>query len=127
MNQEKGEKAVSNAHQPLQLDALPGGAVAVFMESMSMAKLVELRTARQGRTRVPALLPVCGAPTLPEVVARLSAEHAKVDAELGAMKVSEWESPRCKALVNREQELRTTLTVLRGLTQQPLQIMEPGQ
>lgn len=115
---------MSNAHLPFQLDALPDGAAAVFMESMSMAKL---RTATQGWTRVPALLPVCGAPTLPEVIARLSAEHAKVDAELGAMKVSEWESPRCKALVNREQELRTTLTVLHGLTQQPVQITEPAQ
>ncbi|MBD9530613.1 hypothetical protein IB233_03065 [Comamonas sp. CMM01] len=127
MSQEEGEKAMCNTRQPFQLDPLPGGAVAVFMESMSMAKLAELRTARQGRNRLQPLLTVCGAPTLPAVVARLSAEHAQVDAELGAMKVSEWESPRCKALVNREQELRTTLTVLRGLTQQPMQITEPAQ
>lgn len=74
----------------------------------------------------PARIVACQATTLPVVVNRLSAEHAQVDAELGAMKVSEWESPRCKALVNREQELRIALTVLRSLTQQPLQIAEPA-
>ncbi|GEM_PF-6156749 len=78
-------------------------------------------------TNVPARITACQATTLPVVVNLLRAEHAQVDAELGAMKVSEWESPRCKALVNREQELRTTLTVLRGLTQQPVQITEPAQ
>lgn len=70
-------------------------------------------------------LVVCGAPTLPVVIKRLSAEQTALAAELNTMEPDAWLNARGRALVSREQELVTTLAVLRGLGQQPVQIAEP--
>lgn len=78
----------------------------------------------QGQT---AINSECQAPTLPEVMRRLSAEKALVSAELGCMPASEWSSKRCKELGNREQELFTTLDVLKRMTPMPHAIQEPKQ
>lgn len=118
---------MSDQLKHLQLDAPPGGAVAVFMESMSMAKLAELRTARQGRNRVPQIFAGCTAPALPYVIKYLTKEQIRIASELNSMEQEDLLSDQGRALTNREQELHTTLRVLHGLVQQPLQIMEPGQ
>lgn len=68
----------------------------------------------------------CHAPALPEVLRRLRAEKALVTAELSTMPPDAWLNVRGRALANREQELHTTLTVLRELTCQPVQIAEPA-
>ncbi len=114
------------ARLPLQLDARLGGAVAILMESMSM-KMAELRTARQGRNRAPRIFAGCTAPTLPYLIQHLTEEQIKVASELNSMEPDAWMTVQGRALANREQELHTTLRVLRGLVQHPLQIMEPGQ
>lgn len=74
---------------------------------------------------MPSQLVMCGAPTLPVVIKRLSAEQIALAAELNTMEPDAWLNARGRALVCREQELVTTLAVLRGLVQAPVQIEEP--
>lgn len=68
---------------------------------------------------------MCTAPTLPSLIKHLLKEKAAVVAELEAMAPDAWLNVRGRTLANREQELHTTLGVLRGLTPQPVQIEEP--
>lgn len=67
----------------------------------------------------------CTAPTLNYLIKYLTKEQIQIASELNAMEPDAWLNARGRALANREQELNTTLTVLRGLCQQPLQIQEP--
>lgn len=55
--------------------------------------------------------------TLPAVIQQLAGEHAQVTEELGRLPATEWLSKRGRELGNREQELFTTLDVLRRLAQ----------
>ena len=59
----------------------------------------------------------CCALTLPAVIQQLAAEQTKVAAELGRLPADAWLSNHGRALANREQELFTTLNVLRDMTQ----------
>jgi hypothetical protein len=110
---------------PLSVDPLPSDAVAVYVDSVLPAQIEELRIAMQQSACRQGLFVVCDAPTLPVVIKRLSAECAALAAELNTMEPDALLSVRGRALANREQELVTTLTVLRGLGQQPVQIQEP--
>lgn len=74
----------------------------------------------------PAIKSVCSAPTLPTVIQRLAAEKALIDAELQTMAPDAWLNARGRKLINREQELHTTLIVLAHMAQQPVQIQEPS-
>lgn len=67
----------------------------------------------------------CTAPTLPYLIKYLTKEQIQVASELNSMEPDAWLNAHGRALANREQELQTTLTVLRGLGQQPVQIQEP--
>ena len=67
----------------------------------------------------------CTAPALPYVIKYLAKERSQIAAELNAMAPDAWLNARGRALANREQDLHTTLAVLRGLGQQPVQIQEP--
>lgn len=75
---------------------------------------------------VAAIKTECAAITLPKLIQRLTAECEQVAAEVNAMEPDAWLNARGRALLNREQELNTTLVVLWGLTQQPVQIEEPA-
>ncbi|MEZ2739132.1 MULTISPECIES: hypothetical protein [Comamonas] len=68
----------------------------------------------------------CQALTLPAVIQRLTTEQAQVSAELSRMPADAWLNARGRALANREQELFTTLTVLRDMTKATFQIAEPS-
>lgn len=68
----------------------------------------------------------CTAPTLPYLIKFLTKEQIQIASELNAMEPDAWLNARGRALTNREQELHTTLSVLRGLGQQPMQIQEPA-
>ena len=54
---------------------------------------------------------------MPAVIQQLAGEHAQVTEELGRLPATEWLSKRGRELGNREQELFTTLDVLRRLAQ----------
>lgn len=71
--------------------------------------------------------PACTAPTLPYVIKYLTKEQIRIASELNSMEPDAWLNVQGRALANREQELHTTLRVLRGLVQQPVQITEPAQ
>lgn len=68
----------------------------------------------------------CQALTLPAIIRRLTAEQALVSAELSRLPADAWFNVRGRALANREQELFTTLHVLRDMTQATFQIAEPS-
>lgn len=57
----------------------------------------------------------CHMPTLEQVIKRLKAEKAMVEAELNRMPADAWFNVRGRRLCNREQELQTTLTVLKEI------------
>lgn len=57
--------------------------------------------------------------TLPYLIKYLQKEKSAVVAELEAMTPEAWLDSHGRALANREQELYTTLAVLRGLAQRP--------
>lgn len=67
----------------------------------------------------------CHMPTLEQVIKRLKAEKAMVEAELNRMPADSWFNVRGRELMNREQELHVTLGVLERLTTPPKQIEEP--
>lgn len=67
----------------------------------------------------------CQALTLPAVIQRLTTEKALVDAEISATPTDGLFNAKGWELINREQELHTTLTVLQRMTQTPMQIAEP--
>lgn len=67
----------------------------------------------------------CQMPSLAQVIKRLKAEAAMVNAELKSTPTDSLFNARGWHLINREQELHTTLTVLEGMTQQPKTIEEP--
>lgn len=67
----------------------------------------------------------CQALTLPAVIQRLTAEKALVEAEISTTPTDGLFNARGWQLINREQELHTTLTVLRAITCPPVQIVEP--
>ena len=74
----------------------------------------------------PAMKTECNAPTLPAVIHRLTAEKALIDAELKTMTPDAWLVARGRKLINREQELHTTLSVLKHMVALPsVQIQEP--
>jgi len=75
----------------------------------------------------PAASQACTAPTLPVLIRTLKAEQIQIASELNSMEPDAWMNVQGRALANREQELHTTLRVLSGLIQQPLQITEPVQ
>lgn len=54
-------------------------------------------------------------PTLEQVIKRLKAEKAMVEAALNRMPADAWFNVRGRELMNREQELQTTLTVLKEI------------
>lgn len=64
-------------------------------------------------------------PTLEQVIKRLKAEKAMVEAALNRMPADVWFNVRGRELMNREQELHITLGVLERLTTPPKQIEEP--
>lgn len=64
-------------------------------------------------------------PSLAQVIKRLKAEAAMVNAELQTMPPDAWLNVRGRNLANREQELHITLDVLQRMTQLPVQIQEP--
>lgn len=64
-------------------------------------------------------------PSLAQVIKRLKAEVAMVNAELQTMPPDAWLNVRGRNLANREQELHITLDVLQRMTQLPVQIQEP--
>lgn len=57
----------------------------------------------------------CYMPTLEQVIKRLKAEKAMVEAALNRMPADAWFNVRGRELMNREQELQTTLTVLKEI------------
>lgn len=57
----------------------------------------------------------CHMPTLEQVIKRLKAEKAMVEAALNRMPADAWFNVRGRELMNREQELQTTLTVLKEI------------
>lgn len=57
----------------------------------------------------------CHMPTLEQVIKRLKAEKAMVEAALNRMPADVWFNVRGRELMNREQELQTTLTVLKEI------------
>lgn len=63
-------------------------------------------------------------PTLLVLIERLKQEQIQIASELNSMEPDAWLNVQGSALVFREQELHTTLRVLCGLVQQPLQIEE---
>lgn len=67
----------------------------------------------------------CQMPSLAQVIKRLKAEAALVNAELKTTPTDSLFNARGWDLINREQELHTTLTVLERMTQQPIAIEEP--
>ena len=67
-----------------------------------------------------------GDPTLLVLIERLKQEQIQIASELNSMEPDAWLNVQGSALVFREQELHTTLRVLQGLVQQPLQIEEPA-
>ena len=70
----------------------------------------------------------CHMPNLKQVIERLAAEKDLVSSALGCMPYEKWPSTRCRELCNREQELHTTLDVLRRMTASQLQeIQEPSR
>ncbi|MDI9855228.1 hypothetical protein [Comamonas sp. 17RB] len=73
----------------------------------------------------PAANQACTAPTLPVLIRTLKADQIQIASELNSMEPDAWMNVQGRALANREQELHTTLRVLSGLIQQPLQIQEP--
>lgn len=78
------------------------------------------------RQHAPAAIKVeCQSPTLTYVMKYLVKEQTEIAAELETMEPDAWLNARGRALANREQELHTTLAVLRGLTRLPVQIQEP--
>lgn len=66
-----------------------------------------------------------GNPTLLVLIERLKQEQIQIASELEAMAPDAWLNVRGRALANREQDLHTTLAVLRGLAQKSVQIEEP--
>lgn len=68
----------------------------------------------------------CHALTLPAVIKRLTAEKALVEAEIATTPTDGLFNAKGWQLINREQELHTTLQVLRALTCPPVQIAEPS-
>jgi len=64
-------------------------------------------------------------PSLAQVIKRLKAEEALVNAELKTTPTDALFNVRGWELINREQELHTTLSVLERMTQQPKAIEEP--
>lgn len=65
-----------------------------------------------------------GAMTLPCILKRLQREKALVDDELNQMPADSWFNVRGRELMNREQELFTTLRVLEGLAAAPMQVTQ---
>ena len=64
--------------------------------------------------------------TLPCLIKCLQQEKEGIEAELNRMPPDAWLNVRGRALANREQELHTTLVVLRTFKQAPIQITEPS-
>ena len=62
--------------------------------------------------------------TLEKVIKRLKAEKALVEDELNQMPADSWFNVRARELMNREQELFTTLRVLEGLAAAPMQVTQ---
>lgn len=67
----------------------------------------------------------CRMMTLEQVVKKLTAEKALLNAELKTMQPDSLFNANGWEVINREQELHTTLSVLERLANQPLQIQEP--
>lgn len=67
----------------------------------------------------------CTAITLPKLIQRITAECEQVAAEVNAMAPDAWLNAHGRALLNREQELNTTLVVLWDLAWQQMRIAEP--
>lgn len=65
-------------------------------------------------------------PTLAQIIKRLKSEVALVNAELKTTPTDALFNAPGWELINREQELHTTLTVLERMTAQPKQIQEPA-
>lgn len=72
-----------------------------------------------------AIKPGCRMMTLEQVVKKLTAEKALLTAELKAMQPDSLFNANGWEVINREQELHTTLSVLERLANLPLQIQEP--
>lgn len=68
----------------------------------------------------------CVGLTLPRILKRLEGEKAMVNAELSAMPPDELFGAKAARLFNREQELHTTLTVLKDMGVPLAQIAEPA-
>ena len=116
----------SESKIPFYVDPIAEGAVAIYVGSVGKEEIDQLRAAMKRWIYAPSQLVVCGAPTLPVVIKRLVQEQIQVASELNSMEPDAWLNARGRALDNREQELHTTLSVLRGLGQQPVQIQEPA-
>lgn len=67
----------------------------------------------------------CRMMSLEQVMKKLTAEKALLNAELKAMQTDSLFNANGWDLINREQELHTTLGVLERLVNLPLQIQEP--
>lgn len=118
----------SESKIPFYADPIGEGDVAIYVDvdTVGMDEIDQLHAAMARWTGAPRQVVVCGAITLPVVIKRLVQEQIQIASELNAMEPDAWLNARGRALANREQELQTTLTVLRGLSQQPVQIQEPA-
>jgi len=67
----------------------------------------------------------CKAPTLPYLIKYFQKEKSAIEVELQRMPADTWFNVRARELMNREQELHSTLNVLRELVNTPIQISEP--
>lgn len=68
----------------------------------------------------------CKAPTLPYLIKYFQKEKSAIEVELQRMPADAWFNVRARELMNREQELHTTLNILRELVNAPIHISEPN-
>lgn len=86
--------------------------------NLSESKVMQAQTAIKNE---------CKAPSLPCLIKYFQKEKSTIEAELNRMPADAWFNVRARQLMNREQELHTTLNVLRELANAPIQIAEPTQ
>lgn len=108
-----GPVAMKNEVEPFHVMPLKNGVNAVYLSAADVCEAEQLRD--WARSRSQEMVLVIGEPTLSVVMDKLETEKAALSKELGAMKKMYWETVRCKRMMNREQELFTTLYVLREL------------
>lgn len=115
-HQQKDADAIKKELIPFHAVALPDGPALVYVGRELAGDEVEaLRSWVKSTNRASELVLVGGEPTLSVVLERLEVEKAVITKKLGKLPMSEWNSPYCKRLCNREQELFTTTAVLKEM------------